>query len=159
AASFIGVDRSVDTLTLSGAISGAAALTKVGDGTLELTGDTVNSGPNAMNVRTGTLLLNKPAGIQAFTGILTVGDEIGGANVDQVIQKHANQIPAASGITVTSSGKFDLSQSDDGYFGITPTNETQYLNYTGTVTGGNFFLTFAGQSTGGEVQTVTVDPG
>jgi autotransporter-associated beta strand protein len=67
-ATSIGVAAGADTLTLSGQVSGASALTKVGAGTLEFSGAAANTYGGATTISAGTIALNKTAGVNAIIG-------------------------------------------------------------------------------------------
>ena len=153
-------------MSITGQLSGGAfTLTKAGPGTLELAGSSNNTGPTTgFTVRDGELLLNKAAGVQSILGAIIIGDEIGTASSARVTAMTAGQIAAAATFTVASDGKLDLSQiTTGGYLGITPINEVQLVGWSGAFTNAlgaiAQALSFAGFTTGGEVQTVTVDPG
>src|SRR5205814_1940379 len=76
------------------------------------TGDTI--------VNTGVLDLSKTiatAGI--VNGTLTIGDDIGGDDVDVVRERGANQINSSVPITINSSGLLDLNNFSDALGAIT----------------------------------------
>jgi autotransporter-associated beta strand protein len=69
-ASTVGVTAAADTLTLSGAVSGGVALTKVGAGTLTLSG--ANTYTGATNVNAGTLVASNAAALGTTAAGTTV---------------------------------------------------------------------------------------
>jgi autotransporter-associated beta strand protein len=66
--STIGVAAGADTLTLSGQVTGASALTKVGAGTLEFSGAAANTYSGVTTISAGTIALNKTSGVNAVVG-------------------------------------------------------------------------------------------
>ena len=78
--SFVGVDTG-GSLNISGVVSsvqvGGFGLTKVGGGTLQLSGASANTYTGTTTVLQGLLQLNKSAGVHAFAGALTIGDNAG----------------------------------------------------------------------------------
>jgi autotransporter-associated beta strand protein len=92
-------------LRIVGVISGPGSLTKQSSGILYLNGPSANTYSGVTTVTAGTLLLDKPSGVTAIPGNLTVGD---GSGTDVVRLLNNNQIANTSDVTVTSSGLFDL---------------------------------------------------
>ncbi len=88
---------------ISAAISNGGII-KDGAGTLRLSGTVTNSFSGATTVNAGTLVLAKPAGLNAIVGDLIVGDGSGGANADVVSLAVNNQIYTLSAVTINSSG-------------------------------------------------------
>lgn len=161
---FIRVDgggATPDTLDLGGSglstITFTGNLTKTGPGTIMITGTAANTGTGGVTVNEGTLTLNKTgAGSNAIgTGAITVGDHGGGANADRlIIGNNTNvQFPAATTVTVNSSGLFDMTSNSvsptigalnlNRSFLLAPTVDsgTQNLTLGGTVTVSNFGFT------------------
>jgi autotransporter-associated beta strand protein len=104
-ASYIGSDAG--TLTLSNLITDTSAFgyTKVGAGTVLLSGASANTANGLTLVNEGTLILAKTAGVNAIAGALTIGDGVG---TDIVQLNASNQIVNAGVLTVNSSGQFNL---------------------------------------------------
>jgi autotransporter-associated beta strand protein len=108
------------TFTNSGAISGAGGVTKGQTGTLIYAGSGANSYLGDTILNTGILELAKTvptAGI--VNGTLTIGDELGGTDVDIVREMGANQINSSIPITINSSGLLDLNGFSDAIGAIT----------------------------------------
>lgn len=101
------IDGSFNT-TISGVISSTAALNKNGTGTLTFTGTAANTASGATVVNAGTLVLAKPAGVNAIAGALTVGDGLGGAGADVVRLDADFQILPTKQLIIESSGLLDL---------------------------------------------------
>jgi autotransporter-associated beta strand protein len=108
ATSVVGVDAG--SLTLGGAITGnsGAGLTKIGDGTLDLTGLTSNFYSGDTTVNAGTLLLSKGEGAQAIAGNLIVGDGNGGPDADVARWTLQDQVANSATVRVNASGLVDL---------------------------------------------------
>jgi len=103
-ASAITLDTNGQTATLAGAIDSTniVGLTKIGNGTLTLSGAGANTYTGTTTITGGTLILNK-ADVNAIAGNITLGDGTGG----DILQLAAsNQIADASIITLggTSAG-------------------------------------------------------
>ncbi|HEV3079466.1 MAG TPA: autotransporter-associated beta strand repeat-containing protein, partial [Gemmataceae bacterium] len=91
-----------------GVLSGKLALTKAGNGALTLQGTAANTYTGTTTITDGTLVLNKPAGVNAVGGNVTVGDGIGVLLSDVLQLAASNQIPDSATVTVQSDGLFDL---------------------------------------------------
>ncbi|MEO6035507.1 MAG: autotransporter-associated beta strand repeat-containing protein, partial [Verrucomicrobiota bacterium] len=98
------------SLTLSGAISGAGSLTKVGGGILSLTGSANNTHAGNTLVNEGTLLLGKTYGFQAVPASLVVGQSGGGP---AALARYSNHDQVLQNITVNGSGLLDLNGWDE----------------------------------------------
>ncbi len=120
-------------IILGGAISGAGNLTNNSTGTVSINGTTANTMSGALIVNSGTVLLNKTAGVNAVAGALTVGDGTGGSNADVVRLSASNQIPNASAVTVNSSGLLDLNGFSDT-INLSANNGGAVATGTGTLT-------------------------
>ncbi len=101
-----GANLAVDTAlgtssTLSGIISGTGSLTKQNGGVLTLSGASPNIYTGLTTVNGGTLLLDKPANIQAVGGDTVI-------NGGLLICGASNQLPFTSTVTL-NGGAFDLS--------------------------------------------------
>ncbi|MBN2508250.1 MAG: autotransporter-associated beta strand repeat-containing protein [Verrucomicrobia bacterium] len=109
-----------DHLTLSGVISGAGYLEKVGNGTLRLSGSSPNTYSSPTYVREGVLALAKTSG-NAIRGPLVIGYAGGEPEPIDVVRFMANdQIDAsAAGVTVNASGWLDLNGYSDSVGPIT----------------------------------------
>ncbi len=101
--------NSTGALTLSGAITGAFAVTKQGTGNLIFSGTTSN-GINGLTVNSGAVTLSKTGVASAFgVGIstITIGDNAGGANADVLTLGGSSQFPTGIRIFITPSGLLD----------------------------------------------------
>ena len=128
----------------SGQISGTGGITKVGDGTVTLSGSGANSFGGAATVSAGTLLLNK-TGVEAVTTSITV-------NGGTLMLGAANQIANTATVTL-GGGSFDLGSNNEQ---IT----TLQLN-SGTLAGSGGTLTataynLAGGTVNGNLGTGTI---
>ena len=142
-------------ITITGVISGSGALTHNGPGTLQFGGTAANTFTGITTVKGGELDLNKPAGVLAVAGNLTIGDGVGGANSDIVKLLAAGQIAATSTVLVHgSSGKLDLNGFDQTLGSLADTGTVaaggSSVNLgAGTLTVGNTSSTiFSGTITG-----------
>jgi autotransporter-associated beta strand protein len=95
------------TFTVSGRITGPGSLTKLGTGTLRLTGTVANDFVGFTFVSAGTLELNK-TDVLAVPANLTIGNTNGSAAADTVRLLRTNQIADTRLVTVRKSGVFDL---------------------------------------------------
>jgi autotransporter-associated beta strand protein len=95
------------TFTVSGRITGSGSLTKLGTGTLRLTGTVANDFAGFTFVSAGTLELNK-TDVLAVPANLTIGNTNGSAADDTVRLLRTNQIADTRLVTVRKSGVFDL---------------------------------------------------
>ena len=108
-ATSITADRSVfltTTAEFTGALTqsgGPYYLIKNGTGQLTLSGSSANTA--SVQVNTGTLVLNKSAGVDAVAGNLGIGDAVGGANADVVRLNNSYQINGS--VSISSSGLLD----------------------------------------------------
>ncbi|MCI0333395.1 MAG: autotransporter-associated beta strand repeat-containing protein [Planctomycetes bacterium] len=85
-------------------------IVKNGTGTLTFSGGSANTYTGNTTVNAGTLLLSKTAGVNAIAGnVVTAGDGIGGVDGDVLRLGASDQIVNGAGVTVNSSGLFDLS--------------------------------------------------
>ena len=106
--SSVGVDTGT-TLDISGVVSGSNALTKIGDGSLTLSGSLANTASGTTTVNAGTVILNKTAGTDAIAGDLTIGD---GSGTDVVRLSANNQINNSSNITL-NGGELAMNGNTD----------------------------------------------
>ncbi len=99
-------------LTLDGPITGASrSLTDSGPGLLVLGGTAANTYTGTTTVTTGTLILDKTAGFNAFDGSLTIGN---GSTGSAVVQFDAsNQVPNTSTVTISNTGLLNLQGYSD----------------------------------------------
>lgn len=135
-----------ESLTFSAAIgpSSARDLTKIGAGTLKLSGSSSNTYTGATIVNAGVLELAKSSGNDAIAGNLTVGD---GTGDDRVILLSENQIIDDKAVTLNSSGLLHLN-------GLNDTIGTLTLN-AGSVTTGTGTLTLGGNVTASGASSIS----
>lgn len=103
------------------------------------------------NVDSGTLILNKTAGIQALGGNVVVGDSVGGDDNDVLIHAASDQIKDTATVRVNSSGLYNLADFNESIASLTLEG--------GSVTTGTGLLTLGGNVTtlaaSGEAPIVT----
>jgi autotransporter-associated beta strand protein len=126
-AAFIGADAG--QLDITGGISGAGSLTKVGTAPVVFGGVLANTYQGGTIVKAGQLLLAKSAGVNAVPGILTIGDNTSPAGTANVVSQADDQIP--SPVFINNSGVLNLNGHTDTIPGITMTGG---LVQTGTGT-------------------------
>ncbi|HEV8267904.1 MAG TPA: autotransporter-associated beta strand repeat-containing protein, partial [Thermoanaerobaculia bacterium] len=99
----------VSTCTLAAGISGAGGLTKIGPGTLTLSGATANTYAGTTFVNQGILNLNHSPSQAAVPGALVIGTgAVGGPAIAQVVLSANNQIADAGTITIDIDGLLDV---------------------------------------------------
>ncbi|WP_254512258.1 autotransporter-associated beta strand repeat-containing protein [Anatilimnocola floriformis] len=139
---YIGVDAG--QLTIDGSIIGTTSasavlgnsLIKVGNGTLVFDGAAPNQYTGTTAVISGTLVLNKPAGVNAIAGTLVVGDNFG---TDIVESRNAEQIVNTALLQVQSSGQLILNG-----VAAAVANEVQTLTFPALATTGTWNLSVLG---------------
>jgi autotransporter-associated beta strand protein len=141
--SAIGAD-SGSKLTINGVIgesSAGTAMTKVGVGTVVLTGSTSNTYSGLTSVNGGQLQLNKSGGAFAVPGNLTVGNGTGSPGADNAQLEQPNEIAPGRIVTVNSDGVFDLNGQQQGVGAllmtggkVALTGGTSQFNLNGPVT-------------------------
>ena len=97
--------NSGDSLTMSGALSGATGLTLGGAGTLILGGSTANSYTGTTTDNSGTLELDKPSGVVAIPANLTIAGLAGTALVSD---QNNGQIATSATVTTGPTGTLAL---------------------------------------------------
>ncbi len=125
---FIGVDAG--SLNIEGGISGTNAgtsllannLVKVGAGTLVFDGSAPNIYTGTTALIEGTLVLQKPAGVNAISGLLVVGDNIG-ADILEI--RNAEQIVNTAQLQVQSSGRVNIINAP----AVATPNEVQTMTF------------------------------
>ena len=105
-------------LTINGAISGAASLTKIGNGTLVYEGTGANSYSGTTFVNEGILELNKSALNVALVGPLVIGQGFGAPNA-AVQLNAATQIDNNSAVTINDTGLLELASHQDAIGSLT----------------------------------------
>src|SRR5439155_6657958 len=108
------------SLAHSSTISGDGSLTKLGGGTLTLSGNSANTYTGGTTVNTGTLQLNKPAGVDAIRN-LTVNYGRVGWSADE-------QIADSATVNLNGGGTLDLGGKSETIAALNPT--------AGTISGG-----------------------
>ena len=129
----------------SGEISGTAGITKVGDGTVTLSGSTANSFGGAATVSAGTLLLNK-SGVEALTTSITV-------NGGTLMLGAADQIANTATVTL-AGGDFDLGSNNEQITTL-QLNSGTLVGSGGTLTATSYNL--AGGTVNGNLGTGTIN--
>ncbi|MBC8097627.1 MAG: autotransporter-associated beta strand repeat-containing protein, partial [Akkermansiaceae bacterium] len=136
---------------IDGEISGTGGFTKIGTGTLTLYGATGNTYGGDTFVNEGELFLDKSSGTAISSGTLTIGDGLGGANVDIVRELASFQIGSIP-IVVNSSGLLDLNGFSDTVGALT-LNGGDVQTGAGTISPGD--ITVAGVGILGPNSSIT----
>jgi outer membrane autotransporter protein len=132
---------------ISSVISFPGSWSKLGDGTLTLSGTSANiTNFGTTVVNAGQLDLGKTAGVNAVAGDLFIGDGVGGANADIVKLINANQIINTSDLTINSSGLLNLNGNSETIDGLSGSGNVDGTSGTPTLTVGanNGSATFSG---------------
>ena len=124
-----------------GIITGTGSVTKVGAGSLTLSGTNANTYSGATTVSEGTLILSKTAGVDAVAGDLTIGS---GAGTDTVRLATSNQINNSSDITF-NGGVLEMNGNSDSV-GTVDVNLTSTVDFAGNPAATISSLTFADSS-------------
>jgi fibronectin-binding autotransporter adhesin len=107
--------------TFGGIISGLGGLTKIGAGTLTLSGTSTYAG--ATNVTAGTLLVN--GGLSGSVTTVSSGATLGGSGtVPDVTVSGGTLAPGANGIGTLSTGSLSLNASSTSRFELTLGNSS-----------------------------------
>jgi autotransporter-associated beta strand protein len=93
-----------NTSTLTRRVSGAGKLIKTGPGALRLAGAEANTFTGGAEIREGSLVLAKPAGVLAASGPVVIGDGLGGLAADALWLETAGQLPGNAAVHLNSSG-------------------------------------------------------
>ena len=105
--STIDVTTAATNLTISGASTATTGgLTKMGAGTLTLSGANLYTGATTIN--DGTLSLNNAAPNAIASAVVTVGDGTGAANSATLLLSQSNQIADTAAVTVNSDGVLNV---------------------------------------------------
>jgi fibronectin-binding autotransporter adhesin len=166
----IGVDAGT-TLDISGRIVAPTTvvrqLTKVGQGTLRLSGSQSNVYTGTTTVLEGILELNKSPGINAIGGALTIGDNFSGDNNATVRWLASNQIPELDfyqttllTTVVNASGFMDLNGFNETIGALTlltgPTFSADVATGSGILTLGGSVTLNAFPGTSGQSPAATI---
>ncbi len=107
-------------LNIIGTVSGPGGFTKVGPGTLTLSGTTNNTHQGPTVVNEGLLELNKIGALAISAGSLTVGDGVGGSNADVVRSTGGgSQLAQTLPVILNSSGLLDLNGNHEAIGSVT----------------------------------------
>ncbi len=101
-------------VTFNGVISGSTyGINKAGAGTLVLAGTSANTFNGLTKINDGQISFGKTAGLNAFAGVLEIGDGLG-ATASALGQLNAsNQIPDASTVAIYADGQLKLQTFSD----------------------------------------------
>jgi autotransporter-associated beta strand protein len=147
------------TVVFSGALNGSTnGITKTGTGTIILSGTGANTLSGSNTIQSGTLILNKTAGVNALSGSILVGDGSGGAGADILRLANSNQIDDSARLHIASSGSFQLNNFSETIGGLSGDSGSQITLGSGTLTVSQTNTsTFAGviSGTGGLTKTNT----
>lgn len=141
----INVSNAGQTAAISAPIGGSAGFTKIGAGTLTLSGFAANSYTGLATVTDGTLNLSK-GGADALTGNLTIGDGSGAAASASVVQTTNTQIPDTATVRIEQDGFWNLASGNRSEtVGALVMGESSVATGAGTLTlNGNVSTFFPG---------------
>ncbi|HXJ76799.1 MAG TPA: autotransporter-associated beta strand repeat-containing protein, partial [Candidatus Dormibacteraeota bacterium] len=144
-----------DFLNLACAITGTGDLTKIGPGTMIMSGGTANTYSGSTFFNEGTNLLSKSITDGAIPHALFVGDGVGGSFSDVVRIVGQPQIATVSDVTIATSGLLDVNEISDGIGTLSGAGRVD-LGSAGTgalLLNGNGSTTYSGQivGTGGDI--------
>lgn len=124
-------------VTLSGVVgNGAGSLTYDGTGTMTLSGGSANTFSGGLFLNSGTVDLNKTAGVDALSGAVNIGD---GSGTDTLRLLASNQINDSTILQFASSGVFNLNGFNETIAGINDTSGTAAIQLgNGTLTINSF---------------------
>jgi autotransporter-associated beta strand protein len=132
------------TLDLNGTIAASGVnMYKIDAGTLKFSGTASNTGDggSVLYVNTGTMVLNKTAGLNAVVTTVVVGDDIGGEDVDRLVLGQGNQIVNTSVLIIYTSGLFDMNgQNEEWIPTATATTNDVLRLYSGPTAAGDIDL-------------------
>ena len=147
------------TNELAGAVSGFNGLTKIGTGTLILTGSRRNTCINA-NFVEGTVFLRKTVPNGAVAGVLTVGRESEPANVNVIADSKVAQLNGGT-IFISAGSRLALGNAREGAGDVTGAGRLELNGTAFSVIGhpaGYTHPGFVGEITGnGEVQKISLN--
>jgi autotransporter-associated beta strand protein len=149
------VTRTNDFLNLAGAITGTGDLTKIGPGSMIMSGASANSYSGNTFFNEGTNLLSKTITDGSIPHDLFVGDGIGGSSSDVVRIVGRAQIATVSDVTIAGSGLLDVNEISEGISTLSGSGFVD-LGSAGTgalILNGNGSTTFSGfiNGTGGDL--------
>jgi autotransporter-associated beta strand protein len=124
-------------VTFSDAINNSSNIAQTGTGTLTFSGANANSFGGTLAINSGTVLFNKTAGTNAYTGSgLTVGDGVGASGSAILRLGASNQIADYAGsLTINADGLFDLNNNSEAVNVIAGTGQIA-LGSSGSLTVG-----------------------
>ncbi len=134
------INVATGTLTLSGQVLGAGGFSKIGPGTLRLSGTNDNIYSGDTTVRAGVLELAKTSAFAiSNSAALTIGDESDGSSTDTVRYAADNQLRTTVNIFINRTGLLDLNNFTDdvgdiSMVGGTIDSGTGTLQLRGTLT-------------------------
>ena len=149
--STVGVDSGT-SLDISGIISGANDLTKIGDGTLAFSGSSANTYSRDTNIDGGTVVLNKTAGTNAIAGNIFIGD---GSGTDILRLGASDQIANTADIDL-DGGQFDLSGNSETV-DLLDVNVTSIIDFDSSSTTSDLFFSDSSGVTWGPSALLQID--
>ncbi len=129
-------------VSITGAITGASNVTKLGAGTLTYGGTNANTLSGLTTVSAGVLNLNKPAGTDAIAGPLEI---LGGT----VVLQANNQINNGSTVNIGPSGTLDMTSRQETIASLIGSGTILGGGAQLTVNTNNLSTTFSGNITNG----------
>jgi fibronectin-binding autotransporter adhesin len=136
-----------DVFRVTGAISGPGELRKTGGGILRLAGTAANTFDGVAQVNSGTLELQKSAGVTAIPNKLVVG--LGGTPDSDVVRLFANhQIADDALVNLSGSGLFDLNGFSEMVRGVTNSGHVALGSGVLTITNESVARVFSGVISG-----------